>query len=549
MYGIVVVFCEASKGPGRDMSQSETGTRSNQRLMMLGLDSISLPFIQENLRTLPVLASLLKRGVLRPLSTPATHLSAAVWPTFLSGKQPGEHGQYFPFQWSAEHRQFRRIAGAQWSEEFADPPFWHDIAESGVLTIAFDIGHALCDEGAPCLQITNWSYQSSGAAKASDPQVLKELRKRFGRRPIGHEVPIPKTARQCAGIRRQQIAAVKAKADATLYLMRKPWRLFVSGWYEVHRAGHNLWPSDGDFASDASPDAMLAVYQETDRQVGRICAALDRDETETSLLLFSLHGMEPNRAQDHFLPEILSRLNLIYLGEQLNRSERPSTLNAMALLRRALPATLQYRTASLLGEAVQDWVVNRALTAGREWDRTPSFSLISGGEGLIRINVKGRESPGFFDPESAELAAYVSWLGERLAAIEVCETGEPLIEEIVNVDAVFPGARRRFLPDMILRWAPKAPVHRIRSPEIGVIEVSLATGRGGNHNDRAFMIASGGDAFLQAVAPIHDVADLGKAAEALLLTCPRHGRDHFAAEHQRRVRTPEFSAGGLPNSE
>ena len=499
------------------MLHSGAAKQVKPRLMMLGLDSISLPFIQENLKTLPTLGSLLETGTLHHLKSPAAHLSASVWPTFLTGKQPGEHGQYFPFQWSADHGQFRRIAGAQWSEEFADTPFWHNLARSGVPTIAFDIGHALCDEGAPCLQITNWSYQSSGAAKASEPQVLEELRRRFGQRPIGPEVPIAKTARQCAAIKNQQIAAVRAKAEATLYLMNKPWRLFVSGWYEVHRAGHNLWPTEGDFASHASPDAMLAVYQETDRQLARIRAALDRDETKASLLLFSLHGMEPNRAQDHFLPEVLRRLNRIYLGEQADWSERPSALNAMAFLRRSLPRSLQYWTASVLGEAVQDWVVNRALTAGRAWDRTPSFPVISGGEGLIRLNIKGRESPGFFTAASAELAAYVTWLRDRLFAIEVCETGEPLIEDIVNVDETFPGPRRHFLPDMILKWRPEAPVHCIRSPEIGEIQVSLATGRGGNHNDRAFMIATGEDALLEAAAPIRNVADLGKIPAAMLL--------------------------------
>jgi predicted AlkP superfamily phosphohydrolase/phosphomutase len=515
---VVVAFCEASKGTSADMLQSDTATRGKSRLMMLGVDSISLTFIQENLQTLPMFASLLEKGMLRHLGSPATHLSASVWPTFLTGKQPGAHGQYFPFQWSAEHSRYRRIAGAQWSEEFADPPFWHSIARSGVPTIAFDIGHALCDEGAPCLQITNWSYQSSGAAKASDPQVLKELRRRFGRRPIGPEVPIPKTARQCAAIQKQQAAAVEAKAEATLYLMQKPWRLFITGWYEAHRAGHNLWPVEGDFASEASPDAMLAVYQETDRQLGRICAALDRDET--SLLVFSLHGMEPNRAQDHFLTEILLRLNRIYLGEELNGSERPSALNAMAFLRGVLPRSLQYRTASLLGEAVQDWVVNRALTSGRAWGRTPSFPVISGGEGLVRYNLKGRESPGFFAPGSPELAAYVAWLRDRLYAIEVCENGEPLISEIMNVDEVFPGLRRRFLPDLILKWAPKTPVHRIRSPDIGEIEVSLATGRGGNHNDCAFMISKGGHAFLEAVAPVRDIADLSNVPAAMFLNGP-----------------------------
>src|SRR6266567_3340801 len=192
---------------------------TDRRLLMLGLDAVSLPFIRDNARKLPVLTSLLERGVLRELHSPAVHLSASVWPTFSTGKPPGEHGQYFPFQWSGEDRRYRRIADPRWSEEFGIEPFWHRVAKAGVPTIAFDIAHALHEERAPCLQITNWSYQSSGAAKASHPEALSDLKRRFGTRPIGQEVPVPKTARQCAAIRDQLMAAVRAKADATLYLM------------------------------------------------------------------------------------------------------------------------------------------------------------------------------------------------------------------------------------------------------------------------------------------------------------------------------------------
>jgi len=188
----------------------------------------------------------------------------------------------------------------------------------------------------------------------------------------------------------------------------------------------------------------------------------------------------------------------------------------MAFLRAIVPAALQYRAASVLGEAVQDWVVNRSLTAGRAWAGTPSFPLLSGGEGLIRLNVKGRESAGFFDPGSHELGAYVEWLSERLCAIENCATGAPLIKEILHVDQVFPGPRRDFLPDMILKWSHEGPAHRIRSSEIGEIEVSLATGRGGNHNDHAFLIAAGSDQFLEAAAHLQSIAELGAAVETTL---------------------------------
>jgi predicted AlkP superfamily phosphohydrolase/phosphomutase len=498
------------------MSQAETATQA-RRLLMLGLDAASLPFIRDNLRRLPVLASLLESGAVREPRSSATYLSASVWPTFSTGLAPGEHGQYFPFQWSAKDCRYRRVSDAAWSEDFSCEPFWQRVARAGIPTIAFDLAHALHDERAPCLQITNWSYQSSGAAKASDPQVLRDIRRRFGRRPIGPEIPIPKTARQCAAIRSQLVSAVRSKADATIHLMKKPWGLFVAGWYEVHRAGHNLWPVEGDFASDASPDAMLAVYEETDRQLGRILAHIDGNGAGTSLLLFSLHGMEPNRAQDHFLAEILKRLNSLYLGHGRNSGSRPAATNAMAFLRQALPPTLQYRAASLLGEHVQDWVVNRALVGGRRWAATPSFSILSGGEGLIRLNVKGREAPGFFEPRSPEMAKYVIWLKERLSDIKVAATGEPLIARIVSADQQFPGRRRALLPDLILEWAPTAPVDAIASPDIGEIRVALATGRGGNHNDSAFFIARGDDAFVDVVDQVRHISELGLVPQQYLV--------------------------------
>ena len=502
------------------MSMIETGVRDPAKLFMLGLDAASLPFIRANTDRLPFLASLLDEGTLADLRSPATYLSASVWPTFYSGGQPGVHGQYFPFQWSGEDGTFRRIGHARWSEAFYVEPFWHRIARSGAATIAFDVAHVLHDERAPGLQITNWSYQSSGAAKASDGRVLKEIKRRFGRRPIGPEVPVPKTRHECLAIRDRLIAAVRAKAEATLYLMERPWDLFVTGWYEVHRAGHNLWPVEGEFASDAPLDAMLSVYQETDRQLARIWMALER-LGKANLLLFTLHGMEPNRAQDHFLPEILDRLNAIYSGDARNWSARPSAPNLMAFLRGALPPGLQYRAAALLGERIQDWVVNRSSIGGRNWRETLSFAMTSGGEGLVRFNIAGRESPGHFQPGSAELDAYVEWLLARLMDIRVAETGQRLVKAVHRVDELFPGPRRDFLPDFIIEWAPEAPVTRIASPDVGEIELSLATGRGGNHNDSAFIIARGEQALRDAVSSADHVAGLADLAESFVTSADR----------------------------
>lgn len=493
-------------------------TANQRRLLMIGVDAISLPFIREHLDRLPVFASFLDTGLCRSLESPAAHLSASVWPTFASGLTPGETGQYYPFQWDASHQRFQKILDRSWSRSLNFEPFWHPLARSGVETVAFDMAHVLHDEEAPCLQITNWSYQSSSKASASEPSTLRQLQRRFGRRPIGAEVPVPKTLRQSEEIRDSLVQAVRRKADATLFLMERPWQLFLIGFYEAHRAGHNLWPVDGAFASDVAPDAMLSVYEETDRQLGRILAKAEQDAPGTPVVLFSLHGMEANRAQDHFLAEILARLNRLYLGEPPVSGSQPRTMNMMAYLRQALPPSLQYRAAELLGETVQDWVVNRTLTSGRKWARTPSFALASGGEGLVRLNIKGRERQGFFEAGSSSAQSYSDWLRSRLEEIRVAGTNEALIAECRPVGEVYGGSRQDFLPDLIIRWQPTEPVECITSPDLGVIRTRLATGRGGNHNGLAFMMARGDQSFLESASKTSHVAELRGVAERYFTT-------------------------------
>ncbi len=485
------------------------GGMNDRRLLAIALDSISLAFIRDHCDRLPNLSSQLDRGMCRTLESPAKFLSASPWPTFSSGLLPGNHGHYYPFQWDQDKHRCRRVAKRMWSQRFDYEPFWHPIARRGVPTIAFDIPYALIDTDVPCLQITHWSYQSTGAAEASHPEILRDIRKRFGRRPIGAEVPVPKTASQCNALRDRQVRAAKYKGDAILHLLDRPWRLFLTGFFEGHRAGHNLWPVESDFASDAAPDALLSVYEELDRQLARILSRIEQDDEDTSVLLFALHGMEPNRAQNHFLNEIIVRLNTRYLGHGSSLGGNAQPINIMAYLRSALPPTLQYHMARLLGEDVQDWVLNRALVAGRDWLRTPSLVLPSGGEGLIRLNIKGRERHGFFEPGSPILEDYVAWLCARLAEIRVVDTDEPLIDKILLSDEHFAGVRRQFLPDIVLSWKPDAPVERIASPDIGEIEMRLNTGRGGNHNGEAFAIATGAGDFVADAGGIRHIAELG----------------------------------------
>jgi predicted AlkP superfamily phosphohydrolase/phosphomutase len=480
------------------------------RVVMLGFDAMSLTFLQAHLDVLPTFKGLFAKGTLVQPETNGGYFSASPWPTFASGQAVGAHGQYYPFQWDAKNLRHRRVGDSAWRKDLTFEPFWHSIARRGIDCTVLDVGFVLDDEKAPCRQITNWSVQDTGAAAASDPALLAEVRRRFGRRPIGPEVPVPKKRPHTRRIRDALIKSVKRKTDAILWLMeRDEWRFFLSSYYEMHRAGHNLWPVDGPFGSEADPEALRDVLQALDAEIARIVEHVS--DGRTTVILFALHGMEPNRAQDHFLQEIMARLNTLYLTERGHRCARGRD-NVMSILRKRVPPSWQFVVASLLGENVQDWVVNRTLIGGLKWPHTPAFRVSGGGEGMLRLNIKGREAQGFFEPDSNELGDYVAWLKERLLAIRVKGTDKPLIKRILHPHEIFPGPRSHFLPDLLLEWAPESPVEHIYSDQIGEIKARLLTGRGGNHAGGAFVLVVGPGASRSNLHEVAHIKDIGKFA-------------------------------------
>src|SRR4029079_1739963 len=118
------------------------------------------------------------------------------------------------------------------------------------------------------------------------------------------EIAVKKSRRALSKLRDHLITSIKAKTEAKLWLMREfDWNCFVTGIFEGHRATHNLWPIWEDFSSDPPEGAMLDVYRAIDFHIGRVLAALDL--SETTFILFSMHGMMAAYAQDHFLPDVM----------------------------------------------------------------------------------------------------------------------------------------------------------------------------------------------------------------------------------------------------
>jgi predicted AlkP superfamily phosphohydrolase/phosphomutase len=473
---------------------------SARRVLLVGIDSASLDFVRTHVARLPALRRILDTFFVRELDSPAGVLSASVWPTFYSASPPGEHGQYYPMQWDAARMRLRRVA-PDWTPIEA---FWRPLARNGLAVTTLDVQTLPASPTRDGLEVVNWGSQSFERFHCNQPDVGREIVRRFGRHPMGPDVPVDKRPGRLAATRRNLIAGAQRRGELARWLLeREPWQLAVIVFPECHRAGHYFWPRPDDPGAEA---ALADVYRAVDAEIATLLGACASEDT--TVVVFSLHGMGPNGSQMHFVPPLMDRINAAFaIDEGLPAPPSPGLLRR---LRERLPGPLQEAVALAVPESARDWVTSRAFAAGRDWQATPGFALPSGGEGFVRLNVVGREARGCLARGTPRARRYVDLVCETFR--ELCLPGtRDRIADVVLAGEHFPGPRSDALPDLAVCWRTRAPATEIESPRFGTLRGRLATGRGGNHVACAFAAVGGAArdaAPVQAMRHIVDLADV-----------------------------------------
>jgi predicted AlkP superfamily phosphohydrolase/phosphomutase len=445
---------------------------------MIGLDGAEIGFIRDCGAALPNLNHALSQGRLDALRTTAEHLVGSVWPTFSTGTMPGEHGIGQRLQWDPDAMRTRRIT-ADW---LPFEPFWYGLARRGervvALDVPFSVAARLDDES---IEIINWgTHEGTGPLAANRGGLARDILRRFGRHPIGDEITVDKTPAQRDSIRRALAAGAAAKGRLARWLLQgEDWSLFLIVFGETHRGGHVLWPAQG-----VPPDSLRAVYQAIDAAIGEILACLDLDHT--GVMIFALHGMEANYSQTHLVRPAMERINRLFTaGAEQVSAPRPAP-GMIRMLRERFPHRLQHVAALALPVAVRDWILDRELTGGVDWPRTPGFALRGAVHGHIRYNLAGREARGALSPGSEAQRLYTAAIREGFLSLSEAETGERLVRDVAELGDLYPGPRSRYLPDIAIQWEHVPPVDAARSPRLGSFRRRLANGRTGEHRPAGF---------------------------------------------------------------
>ena len=310
-------------------------------LALLQFDSVSLPVLERLLAEgrLPVLDDLRARGRWQPLEAPDADIAAAVYHTLYSGVEAGEHGLYHTFQWRPEQQRSRfmdsqpkpetvweRVTRSGGSSAIIDPFVnWQPREHSGVAVSGWQFSNRII--------LQRWSQPRGELKRLSTlygrPRLLEET---LGAPSVDHLLRLSRRLVACPG--RGADAAIDALRRQELDLL---WVTFPP----AHFAGH--WLLDparlfegklGDERGRELSQTLQAVYEATDRAIGRVIEALPAG---ADLVVFSPTGMGPNTSRADLLPGMVKAILTADAGQGDQRG------NALWGIRGAVPISLRMR--------------------------------------------------------------------------------------------------------------------------------------------------------------------------------------------------------------
>ena len=260
--------------------------QDNSRILVIGLDGVTLDLVDLWLDDLPNLKALRESGAYCPLLSTYPPLTTPAWASFMTGKSPGNHGIY----------EFFRRRSNSYSQELNTFPDLREVTlwelfsnggkRVGVVNVPFTYPPPRVGKG---FFISGLLTPFGATNFAHPPSILKELEERFGPYRLHHNEKNPQRLID------ELYEVLQYRLESTLYLMReKEWDFFMVHFYGTDTVQHEFWhlcdrthPQFTEEDFERYGNVILEHFKRADAAVGRlITEAGDR----TCVIVMSDHG-------------------------------------------------------------------------------------------------------------------------------------------------------------------------------------------------------------------------------------------------------------------
>lgn len=474
--------------------------KKGRRVLAIGLDAAEPTLIrrQIEMNEMPVLKRLLEEGAWARVESPARIGSGTVWPTFFTGTEPASHGIHSDWCWQPEKMSLSHY------DSHGLVPFWKRLADEGVRVGMLDVPFAPLVGLTEGFEISEWGAHDAFEGRMSfAPASLSEIltkesaphhpfswENRIGTHEPGGLSKLSADCLEGARLRGELASRLIRETETQLSLIVFP---------EIHNAAHKLWHT---LTSDNSLDAhdemenghtvkptLQELLREVDRQIGRLIEAVG---DETTVLVFSLHGMRRARALPAFLEPLLCANSYSHVAGWAAQSWTERALSLFAEVKRRAPSGLKKLYHRRLPQQVTNRLAQPTMIPAYDWRRTRAFALPSDQHGWIRINLAGRESKGCVPLE--QYGETCREIEEMLRALQT-EDGRPLVRDVIHTAQAAEDSLSRVIPDMVVHWADAAFELPMRINGLLLEAHPAAVGRTGQHAPDGFCIIKGQQGF------------------------------------------------------
>ncbi len=426
----------------------KTERRIGHPVVIVGWDGASFDVIEPWLAAgeLPNLQRLMAEGVSGKLRSTIHPMSGPAWASFMTGKNPGQHGI---FDWT-RHVDGRYEPSLVNAASLHSKTMWEIASEAGLTTGIVNVPVTYPPRAVNGYLVSGLLTPSINSQFTSPPALADELHQAAGGYVIqGQEWYVEGKEAVCI---KDTLTTLEKRGRAVLHLLRKhPCDLNVFVFTATDSIQHRFWKyMDPDFPGykpeyARHADAVRRVFRQADEILGQILSHLPPD---AAVILMSDHGAGP-LYKLIFVNRWLMELGLLKLKDRpMTHLKRWLVKNRVLLRGYTVLSKIGLTNLYLrIPRAQRSRVVSSFLTPDDvDWSRTKAYA--TGDFGQIRVNLRGREPEGVVSPgqEYEDVAAFIT---EKLYALEDPETGEQIIDRVYRKDEIYSGGCLDLAPDLL----------------------------------------------------------------------------------------------------
>jgi predicted AlkP superfamily phosphohydrolase/phosphomutase len=463
------------------------------KVLAIGLDAAEPTLIKQMIDegSMPSLAALMAEGRWLSLKAPADIGSASVWPTFVTGTMPTQHGIYSEWNWLPNEMKLERYHGRELV------PFWKNLDDMGIPVGILDVPLTTTVGLKSGFEVSEWwshdyvigKPQVNGNGIAT---VLKE-------HPV-HPFTInlqdsvhPEDLEGLHNLKESCIEGIRLRGTLAQRLIDQSGPAFTLIVFpETHHAGHLMWhtaaPDHPLYSGQtlySSEPLLEQVYRAVDQQIANLIESIGRDAV---VIVFSLHGMKASFGCPFFLQQLLCAKGFSQIVNWKSQSWSERKRHLLARVKKKAPSQVRQLYYRLAPKTTIQQVAQPTMMPVYDWQNTRAFSSPSDQYGWIRINLKGREAKGSVPEERYqetcdELESMLRHLRNR--------EGKPLVHNVLRTVSNGSDSLQHRIPDLIAHWTNHAFSPHLQIEGVD-IEPELQGVRTGQHALTGFCVVKGG---------------------------------------------------------